>query len=210
MMNLADLLAPTLKRLELAGLPILFHGSAVHVKQTARVFNLLYDEAIIARTAISYLASKKYTHLCVVRFHEREPFKTRQNEICTCGHLHFGQAVSEVPFRTGAQNKYSRLQKHLAGLPKGAAVLCPNDQSAGVSINLLHNLGRACPGDIAVMGINNQREICSALYPTLTSTEIFYTSGAEKAYEMLIDLVSGKTLARINYCEIKVIERESA
>ena len=84
------------------------------------------------------------------------------------------------------------LAKSLASLPRPCGILAANDIVAERIVFECGRLGLAVPDDIAVVGIDNDTEICENARVSLTSIEQDCFRAGELAAEMLDQRMSGK------------------
>lgn len=73
------------------------------------------------------------------------------------------------------------------------ALFCFNDRMAMGAYDALRNLGLSIPGDVAVVGFDNQEVIAASLYPALTTMELpYYQMGRWAVDELLRLLAQGE------------------
>lgn len=105
------------------------------------------------------------------------------------------------------------LAQQLSGLPRPIALFAANDLFAHEAINACLDLGLSIPGDIMVLGCDNDRIYCEGIRPRITSLEPDFTQVGFRAALTLDRLMHrrGKEIPsvfRITKC--KIVERESA
>jgi LacI family transcriptional regulator len=91
------------------------------------------------------------------------------------------------------------------------AVFCFSDYMAMGAYDALRKLNLSVPGDVAVMGFDNQELIAAHLYPPLTTMELpHYQMGAWAINHLLKLINSSETAAPIQHkIECKLVERDS-
>ena len=78
-----------------------------------------------------------------------------------------GPAQLAISFATPEETK--RLEAWLLALPKPAAVMADHDVRAAQVLDCCRRLGFAVPGQVSVLGVDNDRVICDFTEPTLSS-----------------------------------------
>lgn len=63
----------------------------------------------------------------------------------------------------------SAIRKWLSGLPKPCGIFAPNDALARTVIDICNELGLSIPGEVAVIGVDNDELICNTTTPALSS-----------------------------------------
>ena len=71
------------------------------------------------------------------------------------------------------------------------AIFCGNDRTAVGCYNGLMSLGLRIPDDVAVVGFDNQVDICEAMYPRLTSVQLPHYAMGRWAAEYLLAAHNG-------------------
>ena len=94
----------------------------------------------------------------------------------------------------------------LAGRP--TAVLCANDEMAFGAVQSLHRHGLSVPEDVSIVGFDDLN--MAAFYnPPLTSVHIPRHEIGRRAAEALIQLLTGRAVAREVILPTRLIIRES-
>jgi len=78
-----------------------------------------------------------------------------------------------------------QLVKWLRGLPKPAGLFLATDHLAPSVFNAIHKAGIAVPDEMAVISVDDIREICLNVTPNLTSVNVNYFQCGENAVELL-------------------------
>jgi LacI family transcriptional regulator len=93
-------------------------------------------------------------------------------------------AESAVPTETAAGLKAAR--RLLTAEQRPTALFCFNDRMAMGVYRAAAELGLSIPGDLSVIGFDNQELICDGLYPTLSSVQLpHYQMGARAVAQLL-------------------------
>ncbi len=87
-------------------------------------------------------------------------------------------------------------------------IVCANDYMAIAVMNALNDRGLKVPEDIAVTGFDDVEE-AEANVPSLTSVRVDVSKMAEKAVDMIINMIQGQQENTIDYVPTQVVCRES-
>ena len=107
-------------------------------------------------------------------------------------------------------------QKHLArwlhDLPKPVAILAAHDARARQILETCHGNGLNVPGEVALLGVDNDEMICENTMPTLSSVQPDFEAGGYEAARLLEELMRGKARGVCNICYgvKQVVLRESS
>lgn len=82
----------------------------------------------------------------------------------------------------------------LQSLPKPIGIFCPLDTHAIYLINVCNDAGIAVPEDVAIMGMENDAQLCEAVFPTLTSIDLNGRLGGYNAAMLLDKMMNGDSL----------------
>ena len=84
-----------------------------------------------------------------------------------------------------SDNGCRQLVKWLHSLPKPSGLLLATDHLAPSVFNAIHKAGIAVPDEMAVISVDDIREICLNVTPNLTSVNVNYFQCGENAVELL-------------------------
>lgn len=103
-----------------------------------------------------------------------------------------------------------RLERFLKKLPRPTAVLAAHDGRAREVFDAAQSAGLLVPRDIAVMGVDNDEDLCEAMCPSLTSIELDAESAAEEATRRLIQsILVPQPVGRIVFGPKRIVRRAS-
>lgn len=85
-----------------------------------------------------------------------------------------------------------RLERWLLALPKPCAVFTARDGRALQVIDTARSAGLSAPGDLAVLGVDNDEILCENSDPTLSSVQPDFVAGGYQAAEVLERLMRDK------------------
>jgi LacI family transcriptional regulator len=82
-----------------------------------------------------------------------------------------------------------RLTRWLLGLPKPAALLAAHDARARQVLETCQQAGLSVPGEVALLGVDNDELICENTSPTLSSVQPDFEAGGYEAAHLLEQLM---------------------
>lgn len=96
-------------------------------------------------------------------------------------------------------------------LPKPAAIFCCNDRAARDVINFCESAHLHVPDDVAVLGVDNEIEICESSPTGITSIKVEHVRLGRTAFRTLVHQLEGEPPRdKVILCPpIRVIERDS-
>ncbi|MDD3544835.1 MAG: DNA-binding transcriptional regulator [Kiritimatiellae bacterium] len=105
-----------------------------------------------------------------------------------------------------------RLLRWLRGLPKPVAVLAADDARARQVLETCQLAGISVPGEIALLGIDNDEFVCENTSPTLSSIQPDFDAGGYEAAALLEQLMRRalRSPQKLFYGVKRVVERESS
>lgn len=106
----------------------------------------------------------------------------------------------------------SVIHRWLRDLPKPCGIFAPTDSIAKIVIDICNELNLSVPGEIAVIGIDNDELVCNTSTPTISSVEPDFHLAGRLAAESLDRLLYGMenaSVAPIFYGPRGVVSRES-
>jgi len=110
-------------------------------------------------------------------------------------------------------HRMQALQKFLRELPKPGAVFAANDVLAADVITAARLSGISIPTDIAILGVDNETDICEHTNPTLSSIEPDFRRGGNLAMLMLLAVMrngqSFRGIRQRTFGDLHVVRRLS-
>ena len=107
---------------------------------------------------------------------------TELNAPCSCFY----------PDRTTFAVDESSIRRWVSALPKPCGILAFSDEDAQYLIHVCRALKISIPGQVGIIGIDNEAYICDNVSPTLTSIEPDYEGAGYRAGELLDEFLTGK------------------
>ena len=104
-------------------------------------------------------------------------------------------------------------QKALAAwlerLPRPLGLFAANDRVAEIVISACADAGLSVPGDVSIIGCDNDPEICETLRPTLTSLMPDFADAGFRAARLLEEALAGKRPRVDVYGDVGIVVRQS-
>lgn len=180
-------------RFKTLGVPIVNCSSNLSASNMHRVIT---DNHAVGQMAATYLAARGYKHLAYCGESQMGASRARQEAFIkyapTTVHLyedqHAQQQVGEVGWRVTDQDDH--LQQWLEHLPKPAAILACHDPMAMVLLEVCRQLGIDVPGELAILGVDNDQMLCEMAYPTLSSVQMAHDRIGFEAARVLDQLMT--------------------
>lgn len=181
--------------------------NAVAPSQGWTHFGCMVDNAAIAEAAASSLMRLKPRHFAYVgaRAHEMEDSHSRARERRFRQFLvKKGLAVSSLFVDD------DRFSPDLAALLRPVGIFAYNDITAAKVLSELHALGVQVPEQAAVIGVDNDPDICENTRPPLSSVDPDFEAAGRMAVEVLSAALSKRRrIPRLKFGVCGVVERSS-
>ena len=151
-----------------------------------------HDSAGTGRTAARELLATGYRHFAFVPpFPQRYWSETRQRAFVETIHLHgFKCHVMKSPGTWPSDPVWQRpVRAFLRSLPKPCALFAASDTIGAGVLAAARYCGIEVPGELAVMGVDNNESVCERADPTLSSIEPDYPRAGRLSVEALVGAV---------------------
>ena len=180
--------------------PVLFSHNPISDKGSKEncVFN---DSGATVEMAVKELLSLDLSCYAFVGWHKAAGWSLqRKLAFISLMNLHGKKAhVFEPSERRCSPNTLSlRLAEWLERLPRPLGVLGANDQIAHQVIRACHLIHLEVPEDVAVVGIDNDEELCESTSPSISSVDIGFSASGRIAAEMLDRLMDSPDIAPLH------------
>lgn len=173
-----------------------------------------HDSYLIAEAAADHLLKRGIKHFAYIGSAPHSPWSTIRattfdTKVTSAGHkcYHF----------TPDHNHDWALEQQLLlqwliNLPKPCGIMAAYDLRAKQILDTCHLANISVPGDISVVGVDNDITICENTTPTLSSVLPDFESGGYLAAELLADLLKGNTSqpSLLTYGVHSVVQRRSS
>ena len=148
-------------------------------------FRIMHDSRASAELAARALMSLGRDHYAFVGFpYGANWSKVREDAFREI--LRQGGKPCCVYRPSGTKGEWNRsLCRWLGGLPRPCAVFAANDEVGIAVMSACAHLGLSVPDDVAVLGVDNDEELCESATPTLSSIHVDAERGGYMAAELL-------------------------
>ena len=181
-----------------------------------------HDSATTGRTAALELLATGFRHFAYIpTFQRRYWSETRQRAFVETIRLHgFECHVMEVINAKAEDLAWQRRARaFLRSLPKPCALFAVTDIHGSEALAAARYCGIDVPGDLVVLGVDNNEEMCERAVPTLSSIEPDYHRAGALAVQALVGWLSGNgrsgdgaiaaSVREWVYGDLGVVRRES-
>lgn len=189
--------------------------SAAYRTLLARSALVSCDTEAVGRLAADHFLSKHFTHFAYIDEAHRIGWSVRRG-------MSFAKAVEKAGFscavyprlpaaeQDDAGRERGRLCAWLVTLPKPVAVLAAWDGRARQVVDACALAGLRIPDEVAILGVDNDEDLCCATVPSLSSIELDAERAAYAAAREL-DLLMRRACRphRIVYGPVHVVARDS-
>ena len=172
------------------------------------------DSAKVGALAAEHLLSLDLPHYAFAAFRlplfwarERcEAFVEAVQRSRRCGVSVFDPGREQVP-----DVRQQAMEEWVRSLPRPCGVFAANDYVGEEIANICARMGISVPGDIAILGVDDDEQICENTMPTLSSISPDFAHGGYLAAEMLGRLIDGGRQRRafLRYEPGSVVVRQS-
>lgn len=177
--------------------------------------NITADYHGTGRMAAEYFIGKGYTNFAFFGFRDvcwsderYEGFKKAVEESGYGDHL---SAYRMQDINAIWYYELDRLSDWLRDLPKPVAVMACDDNQASNLIDACNSIGIKMPGEVAIIGVDNDEIICNLNTPSLTSIHVDIENGGYRTAELIDRIVSDRStrVEDIVLKPVKVVSRIS-
>lgn len=165
------------------------------------------DDAEVAETAAEFLMKRGFRQFAYVK----------GNATYYQSNIHHSDARAEAfvlrlaraGFEVTLLEDDERLPQAIKRLPKPVGVLAYNDITANNVLNACRLTRVDVPGQLGLIGVDNDVSICENLRPMLTSIQLDFEMAGYQAAQMLDRLLSGKPVKDYRFGVRTLVERDS-
>lgn len=196
------------------------HIPAVTVDQfcdaSCRRPNILVDNRAIGATAADLFVRRGLVNLAAIRFtvkgddahsaHRVDAFAATVAKAGLSASLYTPKTAEESLFLCGSET----FQKWLLELPKPCGIFCFYDRQARDVLDSCRRARLDIPNQIAILGVDNETDICEMTRPTLSSIQPDFEAAGYLAAKVLDQMLSHrKVKPTYSYGILQLVERES-
>lgn len=186
-----------------------------YIRKFNGIPNITADYHGTGRMAAEYFIGKGYTNFAFFGFRDvcwsderYEGFKKAVEESGYGDHL---SAYRMQDINAIWYYELDRLSDWLRDLPKPVAVMACDDNQASNLIDACNSIGMKMPGEVAIIGVDNDEIICNLNTPSLTSIHVDIENGGYRTAELIDRIVSDRStrVEDIVLKPVKVVSRIS-
>ena len=191
--------------------PLLYAG---HLQNASFVTS---DSGAIGQSGAVQFLKQGFTHFAYVADAQEWDWSTQRGQsfckhISQAGHAchYYGGFTAQEP--ADWAHDQQRLAKWLLTLPKQTALLAAHDGRARQVLETCHLVGLDVPGDIAILGVDNEDILCENTVPALSSIQPDFEAAGYQAAHLLEQLMR-RTLRKpqtLFYGVNRIVMRESS
>ena len=175
-------------------------------KPPARTVCLQRDQANVGKTAADYFLDRGYRNFAFVGAAHPARWSDERRK----GFVRRLREAGRTAAVCGLPEDIAAVRKFLGTLPPGTALFAAHDAAAQRILGLCLELGITVPERLAVLGVDDDRVICEALTPPLSSIALDGVSSGRQAAQILDRLLSGKRVYPILKLDFpRVVTRQS-
>ena len=173
-----------------------------------------HDSTATANAAARELLSLNLRHYAYANWSVPLVWNAERKDAFTAVMRRHGQMVSYFESKlpvSSAKGLPRELSTWLASLPKPVGILAAADLLSTKIITAARIAKLSVPDEVAVIGIDNDEELCESSVPSLSSVEPDYVRSGTMAAEILNELMARRVRKpiRTTYPPLKVVRRES-
>lgn len=186
-----------------------------YIRKFNGIPNITADYHGTGRMAAEYFIGKGYTNFAFFGFRDvcwsderYEGFKKAVEESGYGDHL---SAYRMQDINAIWYYELDRLSDWLRDLPKPVAVMACDDNQASNLIDACNSIGIKMPGEVAIIGVDNDEIICNLNTPSLTSIHVDIENGGYRTAKLIDRIVSDRStrVEDIVLKPVKVVSRIS-
>lgn len=202
----------------LADLPtVVLDSSALYLGHLPRASYVTCDSDAVGRAGADFFLRQGFCHFAYVADTEEWDwslirYKAFEKRITEAGFTCAVYNGSDVGRKSDWTRDQQRLAEWLLALPKPCAVLAARDGRARQVLETCVLVGLDVPGDVAVLGVDNDEILCENSSPTLSSIQPDSEEAGYQAADLLERLMRRnlRTKQTIFYGVRRIVVRESS
>ena len=173
-----------------------------------------HDSTATANAAARELLALSLRHYAYANWSVPLVWNTERRDAFTAVIRQHGQKVSYFESKlpvSSTKGLPQELSAWLVSLPKPVGILAAADLLSAKIITAARIAKLSVPDDVAVIGIDNDEELCESFVPSISSVEPDFFRSGSIAAEVLNDLMERRTRKpiRMTYPPLRLVRRES-
>ena len=184
------------------------------IKNNPKIVCVSSDAKAIAIAAAKELLSLDIDNFAYARHFNPQPWDLDREKAFAALIRQHGKRITSftIPQQESVGNEVKELVPVLQALPKPCGIFAANDETAAAVITTCCKLGIAIPDEVAVIGVDNDEEICENLPVTLSSIEQDMADTGLLAAQLLERMMSpdDTPVKSLHYGIKRIVRRASA
>ena len=181
--------AETIPKRSFGNVPTVYIGGDTPVTPAGATC-VIHDATAAGETAAKELISLGLENFAFVGIGDRSWSIRRAKAFAEALRIN-GKTLSETDMQPGGRDN-RKLSKWLEGLPKPCGLFAASDTIASTVISVCRMNGISVPDDIAIIGVDDNAEICESTSPTLSSIHPDFRQGGRLAARLLARKLIGR------------------
>ena len=179
----------TVPKNSFGNVPVVYIGGDSHITPSNATC-VVHDATAAGETAGRELMSLGLENFAFVGMSGRNWSRLRADAFASVLRMN-GKPLSAMDVNPGGKDN-ERLQTWLGKLPKPCGLFAASDSLAATVLSVCRRNGITVPNDIAVVGVDDNRELCESTSPTLSSIRLDFRQGGRLAARLLARKLSGR------------------
>ena len=180
-----------------AAIPVVHLDPCDSIAAAPDAFTVTNDSKQIADLALTELAKSECVHFAFIGWTRRVGWSyRRERRFCTrLDALGRTYSVLRDPWTFGNKADFAtRLRPFLARLPRPCGIFAANDDIAAAVLTLCRMDAIRVPGDMFVVGVDDNPSVCDNLSPSLSSVRPDFAGGGRMSMQLLARRMENKKL----------------
>ena len=205
--------ASGINRLVTSGIPTIV---CIHTEENGLHLPTIFADTIeISKLAAEHLLDRGFTYFAFCGYEKMDWSKKRAADF-TKTLLSAGYKVNIYQQPKSAKGRFWKNERHvlcdwLKSLSKPVGIFACNDDRGQDIINACQLMGIRVPDDVAIIGVDNDEQICELTNPPLSSIALDVEKAGYQAAQLLDKLMNGEKMQEqtINVKPLYVVPRQS-
>ena len=179
----------TIPKRAFGDIPVVYIGGDTPVTPAGATC-VIHDASAAGSVAAKELIALRLENFAFVGIGGRDWSRRRKEAFAAALRMN-GKTLSRTDVLQGGKDN-KRLRTWLDGLPKPCGLFVASDAIAATVLSVSRTSGIAVPDDIAIVGVDDNAELCESTSPTLTSIHPDFRQGGRLAARLLARKLIGK------------------
>jgi LacI family transcriptional regulator len=196
------------------GLPAVICGIE---RPSLKVCRVVTDDVAVGRTAAEYFLRRGFQRFAYCGFNDALWSQQRagsfSRRVLNAGFEFYLYEQPELKHRRAKEGEQTFIAEWLKSLPRPVAVMACNDDRSRDVLAACRIAGLEVPGDVAILGVDDDELLCSLSYPQLSSIVASTERAGYEAARVLDKLMKGQKIAesekKVIISPLHVVTRQS-